>query len=96
MMIVDDCLAMPMIVKRSLRQAGFETLEFTDADDGATALAAIRAKPPDLLLSDWNMPDMTRLELLESLAREGIRVRFGFTTTEATAEMRARATSAGA
>jgi two-component system chemotaxis response regulator CheY len=95
-MIVDDSAAMRMILKRSLRQAGFEGIEFIDAEDGAKALAAIRAAPPDLVLSDWNMPNVTGLLLLETLASEGIKVTFGFITTEATVEMRARAASAGA
>ncbi len=95
-MIVDDSTAMRMIIKRTLRQAGFEGLEFTEADDGAKALAAIRAAVPDIVLSDWNMPVMTGLALLENLTREGIKVKFGFITTEATPDMRERAASAGA
>ena len=95
-MIVDDSIAMRMIVKKTLRQAGFEGHEISEAEDGVKALAAIRSGAPDLVLSDWNMPNMTGIELLEKLAGEGVRVRFGFVTTEATAEMRTRATSAGA
>ncbi len=60
------------------------------------ALTAIKASAPDLVLSDWNMPNMTGIELLENLNKDGVSVKFGFVTTEATPEMRARATSAGA
>ena len=56
----------------------------------------IRDNKPDLVLSDWNMPQMTGIELLESLNEEGIKVPFGFVTTEATSEMRLRARKAGA
>jgi two-component system, chemotaxis family, chemotaxis protein CheY len=95
-MIVDDSSAMRMIVKKTLRQAGFDGHEFAEADDGAKALAAIKASVPDLVLSDWNMPNMTGLELLEALKSSGVKVTFGFITTEATPDMRTRAMGAGA
>jgi two-component system, chemotaxis family, chemotaxis protein CheY len=95
-MIVDDSSAMRMIVKKTLRQAGFEGHEISEAEDGAKAFAAIKAAAPDLVLSDWNMPNMTGIELLEKLGAEGVKVKFGFVTTEATPEMRTRATNAGA
>ncbi len=95
-MIVDDSSAMRMIVKKTLRLAGFEGHDLVEAEDGAKALAAIKSAAPDLVLSDWNMPNMTGLELLESLGKEGIKVKFGFITTEATPDMRERATGAGA
>jgi two-component system, chemotaxis family, chemotaxis protein CheY len=95
-MIVDDSTAMRMIVKKTLRQAGFEGHEITEAEDGVKALAAIKASKPDLVLSDWNMPNMTGLQLLEALAGDGVKVTFGFVTTEATPDMRAKAVAAGA
>jgi two-component system chemotaxis response regulator CheY len=95
-MIVDDSTAMRMIVRKTLRLAGFEGHDFSEADDGMKALAAIKASPPDLVLSDWNMPNMTGIELLEALTKGGVKVKFGFVTTEATPDMRQRATAAGA
>jgi len=58
--------------------------------------ASISASVPDLVLSDWNMPNMTGIELLEALRAKGINVTFGFITTEATPDMRAKAMGAGA
>jgi len=95
-LIVDDSAAMRMIVRKTLRLAGFEGHEYSESDDGVKALAAIKAGPPDLVLSDWNMPNMTGIELLETLGKEGIKLKFGFITTEATPDMRQRATAAGA
>jgi len=95
-MIVDDSAAMRMIVKKTLRQAGFEGHDISEAEDGAKALDVIKATPPDLVLSDWNMPNMTGIELLEKLAADGVKIKFGFVTTEATPDMRTRATTAGA
>jgi two-component system chemotaxis response regulator CheY len=95
-LIVDDSTAMRMIVRKTLRQAGFEGHEFSETDDGMKALTAIKGSRPDLVLSDWNMPNMTGIELLENLNKDGIKVKFGFITTEATPDMRARAATAGA
>jgi two-component system, chemotaxis family, chemotaxis protein CheY len=95
-LITDDSKAMRMIVIRTMRQAGFDDHTFLEAEDGAQALAAIKADPPDLVLSDWNMPEMTGIQLLETMRAEGIDVPLGFVTSETTPEMRERAVAAGA
>ena len=95
-MVVDDSSAMRMMIIRTLRQAGFGGNSVAQAADGAEALEAIRKDSPDLILADWNMPNMTGLELLEALREEGNDVTFGFITTEATAPMREKAKDAGA
>jgi two-component system chemotaxis response regulator CheY len=95
-LIVDDSRAMRMIVTRVLRQTGHAGSEFREAANGVEALAAIRAQRPDLVLCDWNMPEMTGIELLRTLRAEGLDVRFGFVTSESTGEMRAQAIEAGA
>lgn len=95
-MVVDDSTAMRMIVQRTLRKAGFRNHTFVEAADGAEALAAIAASPPDLVLSDWNMPRMTGIELLGSLRAAGSTVKFGFVTSEITDEMRGLAAQSGA
>lgn len=95
-MIVDDSSAMRMMVKRMLRMIGMDTSDIVEACDGAEALGMITADRPDLVLCDWNMPNMTGIELLEKLKEEQINPPFGFVTTEASPEMKDRATSAGA
>jgi two-component system, chemotaxis family, chemotaxis protein CheY len=95
-LIVDDSKAMRMIVSRTLRQAGYADGTLREAADGAEALAAIKAERPDLVLSDWNMPEMNGIELLKALRAEEIDVRFGFITSESTTEMREQAIQAGA
>jgi two-component system chemotaxis response regulator CheY len=95
-LIVDDSKAMRMIVSRTLRQAGFGDGTLREAADGAEALSAIEAEEPDLVLSDWNMPEMNGLELLQALRAQGCGVRFGFVTSESTTDMREQAISAGA
>lgn len=95
-LVVDDSSAMRMMVVRTLRQAGINKKNVEQAEDGAIALESIRKKAPDLVLADWNMPNMTGLELLEALRAENIDVTFGFITTESSKEMRQKATDAGA
>ena len=95
-LIVDDSKAMRMIVTRTLRQAGFADHDLVEAVDGVTALASIAEQQPDLVLSDWNMPEMTGIDLLRRLRASGNPVRFGFVTSESTPAMRNTADENGA
>lgn len=95
-LVVDDSKAMRLIVARTLRQAGFGDHEVLEATNGVEAFDVIRREEPDLVLSDWNMPEMTGLELLEFLRLGGNTVPFGFVTSETSAEMRETALGAGA
>ncbi len=95
-LVVDDSKAMRLIVRRTLRQAGFADEGITEAANGAEALKAIRASTPDLVLSDWNMPEMTGIDLCTTLSSQGPKVPFVFVTSEGTPEMRERAKKAGA
>ena len=94
-LVVDDSLAMRMIVIKTAKKAGLSA-DFIQASDGAEGLEAIRQHQPDLVLSDWNMPNMTGIEMLEAVKEERLEVKFGFVTTEATNDMRLRARKAGA
>ncbi|MCB0906511.1 MAG: response regulator [Nocardioidaceae bacterium] len=94
-LIADDSNVMRQIVKRTLRQAGYDA-DITEAGNGREALEAVKASTPDLVLSDWNMPEMTGIDLLNALRAAGNAVPFGFITSESSDEMRAKATSAGA
>lgn len=94
-LIADDSRVMRQIVVRTLRQAGYDW-DVREAADGAQALAAVRAEEPDVVLSDWNMPEMTGIELLRRLRAEGYGTPFGFVTSEGSAQMRETAEEAGA
>ena len=94
-LIVDDSKAMRMIVRRTLRQAGFD-VDVTEASNGQEALDLLRDGAFDAVLCDWNMPEMTGLELLEQVTEEAIKVPFGFVTSESSPDMQAAAFSAGA
>lgn len=94
-LIADDSRVMRQIVVRTLRQAGFDW-DVREAADGQEALEAVRADEPDVVLSDWNMPNMSGLELLQALRAEGFGTPFGFVTSEGSSEMRQMAEAAGA
>lgn len=83
-LIVDDSKAMRMIVVRTLRQCGITNLQLVEASNGKEALGVIDSQSPDLVLCDWNMPEMTGIELLGELRGKGNDIRFGFVTTECT------------
>ncbi len=94
-LVVDDSKAMRSIVMRAVRQAGYEA-QFVEATNGAEALKAIRAAPPALVLADWNMPEMSGIELLQALRAEGNAVKVGFVTSESDPAMRDLAFQSGA
>lgn len=95
-LVVDDSKTIRMLVKRNLKQAGFDQANILEAEDGAAGLAVARAEPLDLILSDWNMPEMSGLEFLQALRAEGYATTFGFITSESTPSYREQAMAAGA
>ena len=95
-LVVDDSKAMRMIVVRTLHLAGYDEHEIVQAANGREAVEAISVAPPDLVLCDWNMPEMSGLELLTALRAAGWQVPFGFVTSEAAPQMREQALAAGA
>ncbi len=95
-LVVDDSRAMRRIVTRTIRQAGFEGHDIVEAENGKLALDAVAAESPDLILSDWHMPEMTGIEFLQALNEQGSEIPFGFVTSESTKEMVDLATEAGA
>ena len=62
-LIVDDFSTMRRIIKNLLRDLGFTNT--SEADDGKTALPILQAGNFDFLVTDWNMPGMTGIELLK-------------------------------
>jgi two-component system, chemotaxis family, chemotaxis protein CheY len=64
-LIVDDFATMRRIIKGVLKQLGFSNL--IEAEDGEAALKELRKEKIGLIVSDWNMPNMTGLELLKAV-----------------------------
>lgn len=64
-LIVDDFSTMRRIIKNLLRDLGFNNTQ--EADDGQTAWPMLQTGNFDFLVTDWNMPVMTGIELLEKV-----------------------------
>ncbi len=64
-LIVDDYKTMLRIIRNLLKQLGFNNVD--EATDGADALQKLRAKPYNLVISDWNMEPMTGYQLLKEV-----------------------------
>jgi two-component system chemotaxis response regulator CheY len=95
-LVVDDSRTMRLVVQRAIRQAGFRALVVGEAENGVQALEKLRADQPKLILSDWNMPEMSGLDFLKEVRAAENKVPFGFITSEVSASMKALAISSGA
>lgn len=64
-LVVDDFSTMRRIVKSLLKELGYLNVE--EADDGSTAWPMIQNNQYDFIISDWNMPEMTGVDLLKKV-----------------------------
>lgn len=64
-LVVDDFSTMRRIIKNLLRDLGFTNTQ--EADDGNTAWPMLQSGDFDFLVTDWNMPGMTGIELLQKV-----------------------------
>ena len=64
-LVVDDFSTMRRIIKNILRQLGFTNV--VEADDGTTAWDVLNKDKIEFVISDWNMPQMTGIELLRKV-----------------------------
>lgn len=64
-LVVDDFSTMRRIIKNILKQLGFNNI--VEADDGAAAWEILNKDQMDFIVSDWNMPQMTGIELLRKV-----------------------------
>jgi two-component system chemotaxis response regulator CheY len=69
-MVVDDSKVMRLMVMKSLRQTNLADFEFEEAEDGAVALGKFKESPADIMFVDWNMPNMSGIELVHELRKD--------------------------
>lgn len=62
---VDDFSTMRRIIRNLLKQLGYNNI--VEAEDGAAALSLLQREKVDFVISDWNMPNMSGLELLKAI-----------------------------
>ncbi len=85
-LVVDDFSTMRKIIKNILRQLGFTNI--VEADDGSTAWEVLNKDNIDFIVSDWNMPTMSGIELLRKVrgSEEYADIPFLMVTAEAQQE----------
>jgi two-component system chemotaxis response regulator CheY len=67
-LVVDDFSTMRRIVRNLLKELGFSNVH--EAEDGVDALKKLRAESFDFVVSDWNMPNMTGIDLLREIRKD--------------------------
>jgi two-component system chemotaxis response regulator CheY len=95
-LVIDDSRAIRAIIRAILKESGLDVIE---AGNGREGLAQLQAAPDvELVLVDWNMPEMNGLEFIEAVraqrAFDAVRILMVTTETEVSQVM--RALSAGA
>ena len=64
-LVVDDFATMRRIISNVFRQLGFDNI--VDAEDGTKALQVLESDKIDFVITDWNMPEMSGLDLLKAI-----------------------------
>jgi two-component system chemotaxis response regulator CheY len=95
-LVVDDFSTMRRIVRNLLKELGYSNVD--EAEDGAGALAKLRSEPFDFVISDWNMPVMDGLTMLQNIRADAAlsKIPVLMVTAEAKKENIVAAAQAGA
>ena len=95
-LVVDDFSTMRRIVRNILRQLGFQNV--VEADDGTSAWDVLNREKIDFIVSDWNMPQMTGIDLLRKVraSEQFANIPFLMVTAEARKEDIVAAAQGGA
>jgi len=64
-LVVDDFATMRKVIRNLLKQSGYENI--AEAEDGVAAMNVLKSTKIDFVISDWNMPNMTGIELLRAV-----------------------------
>lgn len=80
-LIVDDSLATLEIIKRSLEKFNYRKLMIEKTNHARKAMHLISTWKPDIVLTDWNMPDMTGLQLINAIKQQGLNIKVAMVTT---------------
>ena len=70
-LIIDDSSVMRKIIQRNIQQSGLLVDEFVEAGDGREGLEKATSNNIDLILCDWNMPNMTGIDFVKALRSSG-------------------------
>ena len=93
-LVVDDSAVMRKVLVGALSQAGIT--DVNQASDGKEAVAAVKEDEYDLVLMDWNMPNMLGIDAVKQIRADGGKVPIIMVTTEAEKKRVVEALKAGA
>ena len=71
-LVVDDSRSMRSVIKKSVKASGFKVGEVFDAANGKEALSVLKEAWLDLVITDYNMPDMNGMELLDEMKKDEV------------------------
>lgn len=71
-LIVDDSLPMRKVIRKTIKASGFSKAEFEEAADGLDALKILKDKWIDIVVTDFNMPNMNGLELVAEMKKDDL------------------------
>lgn len=96
-LVVDDSDMMRKLIIKNLKNCG-EDLQIHEARDGIHGLDKFNENTIDIIVTDWNMPNMTGLQLIEAIRKtdKGKMVPIVMITTEGSVEKVKQAVLAGA
>jgi two-component system chemotaxis response regulator CheY len=69
-LIVDDSLPMRAVIKKMVKASGFNVGQFFEAINGREALEVLKNEWLDIVITDFNMPEMNGLELVEEVKKD--------------------------
>jgi two-component system chemotaxis response regulator CheY len=94
-LVVDDFATMRKVIRNLLKQTGYENV--VEAENGQVAMRTLKSQKIDFIISDWNMPTMSGLELLKAVRgdEELNKTPFLMVTAEALKENVVEAVKAG-
>ncbi len=69
-LIVDDSLPMRGVIKKTIKASGFSMADYEEAADGVEALKVLKEKWVDIVITDYNMPNMNGIELIEAMKKD--------------------------
>ena len=97
-LVVDDSAVMRKIIKKNIADSGMVVNDYIDAGDGKQALEAVSKNDIDLILCDWNMPNMSGIEFVKTLRSLNLpkKIPVIMVTTEGSDSKKAEAKESGA
>ena len=95
-LIVDDSKITRQVIKNTLLQTQFALATISEAENGKEGLKSVEHLRPDLILSDWNMPEMDGLTFLQEIRKLYPNLPFGMITAQSTKTLEENARKSGA